>query len=233
MCFPPTEAIILDDAFQHRYVKPGLNILLIDYNRPVWNDLLLPAGRLREPLCGKQRADMFIITKCPEQLNSEEEKHICEQLHPQAGQEVFFTRMAYGKLQPLFACRPERELNDIQADEHLLLVTGIASPGPLHQELLKHTQYVHPLCFGDHHQFSAADLTRINNTFRELPSGKRSIITTEKDAARLICHPLLEDALKPYIEVLPIEVKFLGKEELFNLKIKEYVRKDSRNSSLS
>ena len=84
-----------------------------------------------------------------------------------------------------------------------------------------------------HHQFSAADLTRINNTFRELPSGKRSIITTEKDAARLICHPLLEDALKPYIEVLPIEVKFLGKEELFNLKIKEYVRKDSRNSSLS
>lgn len=230
---PPTEAIILDDAFQHRYVKPGLNILLIDYNRPVWNDLLLPAGRLREPLCGKQRADMFIITKCPEQLNSEEEKHICEQLHPQAGQEVFFTRMAYGKLQPLFACRPERELNDIQADEHLLLVTGIASPGPLHHELLKHTQYVHPLCFGDHHQFSAADLTRINNTFRELPSGKRSIITTEKDAARLICHPLLEDALKPYIEVLPIEVKFLGKEELFNLKIKEYVRKDSRNSSLS
>lgn len=231
---PPAEVIILDDAFQHRYVKPGLNILLIDYNRPVWDDTLLPAGRLREPLSGKRRADLIIITKCPAQLKEEDQMQIVERLHLQTGQQVFFTRMAYGKLQPLFAYRAERTLDDIQEDEHLLLVTGIASPAPLCKELMRHSRNIHPLCFGDHHQFSAADLSRIEETFRRLPSGKRMIITTEKDAARLINHPSLDSSIKPYIEVLPIEVEFLnGNEKLFNLKIKEYVRKNSRNRSLS
>ena len=231
---PGVEAILLDDAFQHRYVKPGLNVLLIDYHRPIQYDKLLPAGRLRESPSGRKRADILIISKCPSNLNAEDQQRFRNELNPLPHQSLYFTTLAYGKLRPLFTQVPERTLEELAPEEHLLVVTGIASPAPLLEELSRHTRHVHPLTFGDHHNFDEADLRRIEEMFLHLPGTRKSIVTTEKDAARLIAHSKLSETLKPYFYVLPIEVRFLNHEEKsFNQQIIAYVRKNSRNSRLS
>lgn len=230
---PDVEVILLDDAYQHRYVKPGLTLLLTDYHRPFYDDALLPAGRLREPASEKRRADMIIVTKCLDQLDTEEQERIKRRIAPDKGQQLYFTRMAYGKLQPLFTNADEREVSSIQPDEAVLLMTGIASPTPLMEKLSNYTSQLHSIAFPDHHTFNSNDMERVAITFRTL-AGKKLIITTEKDAARLIANPIVPEALKSYIYVLPIQVEFLNKEELsFNQKIIDYVRENSRNSGLS
>lgn len=231
---PGVEAILLDDAYQHRYVKPGLNILLIDYHRPIQEDKLLPAGRLRESPDGKKRADILIISKCPPHLDTECRQQFRKALSPLPHQSLYFTTLAYGKLRLLFTEGPERTLETLTPEEHLLVVTGIASPTPLLEELSRYTRHVHPLTFGDHHDFNETDLHRIEEMFLRLPGPQKSIVTTEKDAARLVAHPGLSETLKPYFYVLPIEVRFLNhEEESFNQQIIAYVRKNSRNSCLS
>ena len=231
---PGIKVIVLDDAFQHRYVKAGLTILLIDYNRPIHLDRMLPAGRLREPESGKKRADIIIVSKCPAQMSEAEQQALRYDIAPLPCQQLYFTTLAYGKLQPLFSEEPEKKLEEIRNDDHILLVTGIASPAAIISKLSAYTQFVTPSTFPDHHDFDATDMKRIEEAFRKLPEGKRFIITTEKDAARLIAHPLLSETMKPYIYVLPVEVEFLNKEEhSFNQNIIEYVRKNSRNSSFS
>ena len=225
---------MLDDAFQHRYVKPGLTILLIDYNRPIHLDRMLPAGRLREPESGKKRADIIIVSKCPAQLSEAEQLALRSEIAPLPCQQLYFTTLAYGKLQPLFTAEPEKRLEKIRKDEHILLVTGIASPAAIIDKLSAYTQFIMPLTFPDHHDFDATDVKRITEAFKKLPADRRFIVTTEKDAARLTTHPLLDETLKPSIYVLPVEVAFLNEEEhLFNQNIIEYVRKNSRNSSFS
>ena len=226
------EVIVLDDAFQHRYVRPGLSIVLTDYRRPVYRDVLMPAGRLREPACGLRRADMVIVTKCPADMDTEERERIRRKLHLEPRQDLFFTTLAYGNLEPLFADTPPRSLSDIH-EEEILLLTGIASPAMLIETLGTCCRKVTPLVYPDHHVFSADDMKRLETEFRQLSGTKRLIVTTEKDAARLVSHLALSEWLKPYIHTLPVEVRFLyNEEETFNSKIIEYVRKDSRNSSL-
>ena len=234
---PGVKAIVLDDAYQHRYVKPGLNILLTDYNRLITRDKMLPAGRLREPAKGKDRADIIVVSKCPTDISEEERKQITAELAPSHTQQLYFSTFTYGRIQPLFTEGAERELSDIRADEHIVLVTGIASPQPLIERLKQQTAHITPLTFADHHDFTAADMSRIADTFLGLRSEKKLIVTTEKDAARLAGHPLMDKRIKPFIYVVPVMVKFIEKEELFNLNIinyvrNEYVRQDSRNSSL-
>lgn len=234
---PGVKAIVLDDAYQHRYVKPGLNILLTDYNRLITRDKMLPAGRLREPTKGKDRADIIVVSKCPTDISKEERKQITAELAPSHTQQLYFSTFTYGRIQPLFTEGAERELSDIRADEHIVLVTGIASPQPLIERLKQQTAHITPLTFADHHDFTAADMSRIADTFLGLRSEKELIVTTEKDAARLAGHPLMDERIKPFIYVVPVMVKFIEKEELFNLNIinyvrNEYVRQDSRNSSL-
>ena len=232
---PGTRVILLDDAFQHRYVKPGFSILLTDYNRLITRDKLLPAGRLREPVGGKRRADIILVSKCPSGLTEEEQKAIRKEIAPAPSQSLFYTTLAYGRLQALFAAEPERKLESLQADEHILLLTGIASPAPLIRKLSEYSPHVTPLTFPDHHAFDAEDMRRIRTAFEKLPEGKRLVITTEKDAARLIGHPDIDPGLTPYIYVLPVEVSFLNEEEriMFNQNIIAYVRENTRNSRLS
>ena len=180
---PTVEAIILDDAFQHRHVKAGLNILLTDFHRLLCDDALLPAGRLREPSSGKNSWKV---------------------------------------------------LSSLTGDEQVLLVTGIASPAPLQKEVESYTPHVKLLSFDDHHDFTPKDLLQIKEQFLHLEEWKRLIITTEKDAARLKLHPALDETLKPYIYVLPIEIEILQNQQyIFNQNIIGYVRAHSRNSSLS
>ena len=149
---PETDMILLDDAFQHRYVKAGLNILLIDYNRLITEDTLLPAGRMREPESAKYRAQMVIITKCPKNMTPMEYRVISNQLELHAFQQLYFTTFDYGKLRPLFNGGREYPLQSIHPSVHILLITGIASPEPLMERIAQTKNTVHTLSFGDHHR---------------------------------------------------------------------------------
>ena len=233
---PPVDVVLLDDAFQHRYVKAGLNILLTDYHRLLCEDALLPAGRLREPASGKNRAQIVIVTKCPETIKPIDFNIIAKRLRLFPYQQLYFSRFRYGTLTPLFPEKTDNRregFSSLSGDEQVLLVTGIASPAPLVQEVKSHTPHVTLLAFDDHHDFSPKDLQMVEEQFLQWDEKKRLIITTEKDAARLLHHPALSETLKPYIYVLPIEIEFLqNQQHIFNQNIIGYVRKDSRNSSL-
>lgn len=228
-----TDVILLDDAFQHRYVKAGINILLVDHNRLITEDALMPAGRMREPLSGKDRAHIVIITKCPKDIKPMEHRVLTKQMNLYAFQQLYFTTMDYGKLRPLFNGGKEYALQHIHPAVHILLVTGIASPEPLEEELSAVNKHVHTLTFDDHHDFTEQDMLEIEHQFQQLPEGKRMIITTEKDATRMVSYPQLPMVIQPYIYVLPIEVVFLqNQQDIFNKYILDYVRKNSRNSRL-
>ena len=228
-----TEVVLLDDAFQHRYVKAGINILLVDYNRLITEDTLLPAGRMREQLSGKDRAHIVIITKCPNDMKPMEYRVLSKQMNLYAFQQLYFTTLDYGKLKPLFNKGKEHSIQNIHPDVHILLVTGIASPYKLREDLSEVNKNIHLQAYRDHHDFTDEDMLEIETEFHRLPEGKRMIITTEKDSVRMVSHPQLPETIKPYIYVLPIEVRFLqDQQDIFNKYILDYVRKNSRNNSL-
>lgn len=227
-----TDVILLDDAFQHRYVKPGINILLVDYHRLIIYDKLLPAGRLREPQSGKARADIVIITKCPKDLKPMEYRVIIKAMDLFPYQKLFFTTLEYDSLTPVYGGK-KRPLDSIGRNENILLLTGIASPKQMTYDLKEYTPNITPMAFTDHHQFTKKDIERINRTFEKMPS-PQMVITTEKDNARLSGMKGLSDNVRRNIYTLPVRVKFmLGQEEEFNNKIIGYVQKNSKNSILA
>lgn len=227
-----TDVILLDDAFQHRYVKPGVNILLVDYHRLIVYDKLLPAGRLREPKDGKRRADIVIVTKCPPDLRPMDFRVITKALNLYPYQKLFFTTIEYGDLIPLFSNSRSLALSEITSDFEVLVLSGIASPQHLLCDIQKHTDNVIPMTFRDHHLFTPKDIARINNTFDSL-SSKRIIITTEKDAARLVGLDGLSDDVRNHIYALPIKTTFLlEQQEQFDEFILSYVLKNSKDSIL-
>ena len=225
------DVVLLDDAFQHRYVKPGINILLVDYHRLIIYDKLLPAGRLREPLKGKNRADIVIVTKCPRDLKPMEFRVITKAMDLYPYQHLYFTTLVYDNLLPVF-CGEELSLESIPSDMNVLLLTGIASPKQMLVDLQPYTSHISKLTFGDHHSFTKADIERINSTFASLPE-PRMIITTEKDATRLVETEGLNEAVRHGMYALPVRIKFMEKQENFNENIIGYVRKNSRNSILA
>ena len=227
-----TDVILLDDAFQHRYVKPGVNILLVDYHRLIVYDKLLPAGRLREPKDGKRRADIVIVTKCPPDLRPMDFRVITKALNLYPYQKLFFTTIEYGDLIPLFSNSRSLALSEITSDFEVLVLSGIASPQHLLCDIQKHTENVIPMTFRDHHLFTPKDIARINNTFDSM-SSKRIIITTEKDAARLVGLDGLSDDVRKHIYALPIKTTFLlEQQEQFDEFILSYVLKNSKDSIL-
>ena len=226
------DVVLLDDAFQHRYVTPGINILLVDYHRLIIYDKLLPAGRLREPLNGKNRADIVIVTKCPHDLKPMEYRVITKAMDLFPFQRLYFTRLDYKNLTPVFGGR-ELPLDKIRHDGHILLLTGIASPRQMIEDLTPLCGNIKPLTFGDHHSFTSSDVDRINSEFAAMPQPKM-IVTTEKDATRLIALEGLSEDVRACIYALPVKISFmLEQEESFNEKIIGYVRKNSRNSILA
>jgi len=227
------DVVLLDDAFQHRYVKPGINILLVDYHRLIIYDKLLPAGRLREPLDGKDRADIVIVTKCPQNLKPMEYRVITRAMSLYPYQQLYFTTLEYDELKPVFPeGSPDASLSQLSG-KHVLLLTGIASPEQLVHDLSPLTPKLHPLTFSDHHQFRHKDIQLINDTFATMEEPK-CIITTEKDVTRLQNIEGLSDEVRKKIYVLPVRIKFMqNQEEAFNNHIISYVRKNSRNSILT
>ncbi len=240
---PSIDVILLDDAFQHRYVKPGLSILLTDYHRLFCDDTLLPAGRLREPVGGKNRAQIVIVTKCPQDIKPIDYNIITKRLNLYPYQQLFFSSFLYANLQPVFPAQSsDAEMASVNkeiplsalTDTNVLLMTGIASPISILEKLKDSAKQIDLLEFNDHHDFSSRDMQRIKERFHKLKGEHRLIITTEKDATRLINHPALDKELKPFIYALPIEIEILqNQQDKFNQHIIDYVRENTRNRSLS
>lgn len=225
------DVILLDDAYQHRYVKPGVNILLVDYHRLIIYDKLLPAGCLREPKEGKSRADIVIITKCPKDLRPMEYRVLMKALDLYPYQSLYFTTLIYDNLKQVYGTE-SMPINSLPDRCNVLLLTGIASPKQMQNDLSVYNYNLSYLSFSDHHNFSKKDIRTINRKFAELPSPK-VIITTEKDVARIKFVEGLNDEAKESMYALPVRIQFmLGQEEEFNNKIINYVRKNSRNSIL-
>lgn len=223
------DVVLLDDAFQHRYVKPGINILLVDYHRLIIYDKMLPAGRLREPLSGKSRADIVIITKCPKDLKPMEFRVLTKAMDLYPFQKLYFTCINYDTPKGVF--EDQQIAKEELKNYHALLVTGIASPKQMEHDLKPMVKSMQSLSFGDHHRFKNKDITRINEAFEQMPE-PRLIITTEKDAVRLKETEGLYEIVKKSIYELPIKVSFmLEQEDNFNDKIISYVRKIQETAS--
>ncbi len=227
------DVVLLDDAFQHRYVKPGVNILLVDYHRLIIYDTLLPAGRLRESLDGKDRADIVIVTKCPKELKPMEYRVITKAMHLYPYQRLYFSTLEYDALKPVFTKEHGMKALSDMKEYHTLLLTGIGSPKQLEHDLSPVIADITPMTFSDHHQFRKKDVALINETFEAMPSPK-CIITTEKDVTRLKCADGLSDEVRKNIYMLPVRIVFMqDQEQTFNQQIIGYVRKNSRNSILA
>lgn len=218
------DVIVLDDAFQHRYVKPGINILLVDYHRLIIYDELLPSGRLREPVKGKNRADIVIITKCPKDLKPMSFRVITKAMNLFPYQKLYFTTLAYAPLHKIYG-KGIRQISSLGKNENILLLTGIASPSQIMMDLEPFTKNITTLTFPDHHRFKPKDIERINTEFAAMAKPK-IIITTEKDATRLIQLNTLSREVKASLYSLPIEIQFmLDQEQAFVDNILGYIQK--------
>jgi len=230
------DVILLDDAYQHRYVKPGISILLVDYNQPLYSDHYLPLGRLREHPSEKSRANIVIVTKCPENIKPMEQRIIKKDLNLFPYQYLFFTRVMYGDIQPVFPGKFKVLSSEICKENkyNILLVTGIANSRPLRKQTRGISPKISEVKFPDHHAYSVKDIKKINRNFKRISSTNKIILTTEKDAIRLksLQHIIQQGAKNWYY--IPIEVDFHdGKKESFQSLIIDYVTKNKRNSNLS
>ncbi len=197
---PELEAIILDDAFQHRTVRAGFNILLTDYSNLYTKDFFLPTGDLRDEWAAAKRAEVIVVTKCPPQLSTAQKAAVLRELKPLPLQRVFFSTIEYGI--PYHICNRESQLN-ITTEYEVLLVCGIANPKPLKEFLLHHTHAYYQQDYADHHIFSVDDLLEIKEKFNQITADKKLILTTEKDAMRLIKYR--DELLNIPFYVMPIK----------------------------
>jgi len=217
-------AVILDDGFQHRSLKAGLNIILTDYGRLMTRDDLMPYGRLRESLKGLSRAHIIIVTKTPAGISDEEMTSIEKEIAPGKGQHLFFTSLAYGDLTPVYKSENSGtvEPKKLSMGAGVILVTGIANPQPLIKYLSLFTGTIIPITFPDHHYFSELDISKINETYQSLDLKEKIIITTEKDAVRLKDFTNIASPLANNFYYLPVRIKFIKNEDLFIKIITDY-----------
>jgi tetraacyldisaccharide 4'-kinase len=228
---PNHDLVILDDAYQHRAVKPGFSILLFDYNRLNEPHLLLPAGNLREPFSGRYRANVLVVSKCPAQLTTRQQEQAINRLQPLSYQQVYFTSINYLPLQDMNGLLLNQE---IDADTTVFLLTGIAGAQPLLQYINTFTLHVIHHNYPDHHQFSLKNIAKLVTDFNSCKASKKVIITTEKDAQRLR-EPQLQPQVKQLpLGVLPIGVQFLnGGQQQFNQTVNQYVREYTTHHGLA
>jgi len=202
---PDTKAILLDDAFQHRSVKPGMNILLTEYSRPFTGDYLMPSGRLREWRSAYERADTIIVTKCPFEVTEADKQRFIEDIQPLSHQRIYFSYYAYQ--QPYFIFNPQYKLL-LKEDMDVLLISAIARTDYLVDYLNEQVNSVRIREYEDHHYFTNYDVGQLKADFDRMESPKKVVLTTEKDAMRLELHkPYLMENKLP-IWAVPVEVKF-------------------------
>lgn len=232
---PLPDLILMDDGFQHRKIRPGISILLIDYHQPLYEDRILPLGRLRESLHESKRANIIIITKTPEVVTPIERRILIKNLNLFPYQQLFFTRISYGEPVSFF---PENHDVPIEKDFQknpleILLISGIARPETFREYLAnQYSKMIISIVFPDHHAFQKEDFIKIKSDFDKLNSKNKVVITTEKDSVRLRNHPDLEILSGIPIYFIPISIKFVDQEKKLTRQILDYVRKNQRNNRL-
>ncbi len=221
------DLVILDDGYQHRAVKPGFSILLFDYTRLEEPHFVLPAGNLREPFSGRWRADVLVVSKCPESLAENDYQLAIDKLQPLPFQNVFFTSISYQGLHNRDGSRSSFQITE---DTIVFLLTGIANPAPLLQHLKTFTSIIHHHNYPDHHPYSLKNISKLALEFRNSTAQKKVIITTEKDAQRLE-RPELQEILQSLpVLVLPIITRFHGNSgDQFDELVTSYVRTHRAN----
>ncbi|MDO9037509.1 MAG: tetraacyldisaccharide 4'-kinase [Lutibacter sp.] len=215
----PPEIILLDDAFQHRKVRGGFNVLLTTFENLYVNDTMLPTGDLRENASGANRAQAIIVTKCPADISETAQAEITKMLHPKEHQQVFFTAITYDTQ---LKGESTIDLSDL-SDSEILLVTGIANPNPLTKYLKSINLNFKHLKYADHHHFSLNEITEIDSVYKKLSSKNNIILTTEKDYVRIF------GKLKN-LHYISIKTTFITHKNEFNNLIKNYVEQSSGNS---
>jgi tetraacyldisaccharide 4'-kinase len=222
------DAIILDDAFQHRSVEPNINILLLDFTQPVFDDHLLPVGRLRESLRAFHRANFIIITKCPSQLKPIDQRVLKNRLDIRPYQNLFFTSIVYGEITP--AEKGLTLLCDDTRNYSVLLVTGIGNPAPLLEYLKDQVGQIIHKKYPDHFAYMEKDLTELSDLYSGIDAPQKLIITTEKDLVRLKSVKNYPPDFFRNVFYIPIEIRFLDRtKDLFNQRIINYVRENKSN----
>jgi tetraacyldisaccharide 4'-kinase len=206
---PDTDAIILDDAFQHRRVAAGLNILLTDYNNLFTRDFFLPTGDLRDQRASYKRAHLILVTKCPQNLSQEDKNKVVKEIKPLNHQKIFFTAIEYGTPYHII----NKDLHSITEGDDVLLICGIANPKPLKNYLAECSKTYYESLYSDHHIFTIDDLNEINNRFKSIVSDNKLILTTEKDAVRLMKFKQELQDLPLY--VIPVKHRFLFNEGMY------------------
>lgn len=215
---PGIQAIILDDAFQHRSVKAGLNIVLTEYGNLFTRDFYLPTGDLRDLKSSYKRANIIVVTKCDPAISENEKQKIIKEINPKPGQSVFFTAILYGEAYH-FITKQNYRLN---GKAEVLLITGIANPRSLKTLLEEYTATYNFIQYPDHHIFTIDDLKEIRKKFRQIESPEKIIITTEKDAVRLI--KFNTDLADLPLYVIPVRHHFLfGEAEKFNELVFDFI----------
>ena len=216
---PEIELIILDDAFQHRYVEPWVNILLMDYNNPVYRDRLLPWGRLRDTRNQIHRANFVLVTKCPDDLNPLDMRIVINSLGLFPYQSLYFTRMRQGAV------------GKVREGDPVIAMSGIANPVPLLENLRKRFDVVAELTFDDHHTYRLSDMRRLEALFAAYPDAV--VLTTEKDAVKLTNRKKVPEAVQQRLYYVPIHVSFVADSESeFLRQLELYVRTNQKYSLL-
>ncbi len=219
--FPNNQCILLDDAMQHRSVKAGLTIMISQYDKPFYKDFIIPAGRLREPRSGYKRADIIVVSKCPENISPEEQDKIIEHIKPFSYQHVYFSSFQYGSIYPMFTHLPF--INDWK-DYTIFILTGIADNSKMINYCKSIYKEVFSFDYKDHHYFDRYDIEKVSDLFNEIKNEKKIIITTEKDATRLALEKEFIWKKNLPIYLLPIQVKFIeNNKSKFEADIHQYL----------
>lgn len=225
---PYVEAILLDDAFQHRAVTPGLSILITDFHKPYSEDYLMPSGTLREHTIGAKRADIIIVSKTPNVLSPITKRRFLHELNPLPNQTLVFTYLKYGKINHVF--NRHTQPVDLCKTSTILMLTGIANPYPLEEYLRPCCNELIKFSYPDHYQYKKSDLLKIKDAFNNIYTKQKIIITTEKDAVRIrsaIGNEIIKDLPLYYI---PVEIAFhKGHKQKFDRRILKYVEENKPN----
>ena len=236
---PKADIIVLDDAFQYRRLKADLNIILIDYNRPVHKDKLMPWGRLRDLPSRLKDADILIVTKCPTYLDEWEKGKWAKQLGvenfstatctgtrklrrgKEKEQTVLFTTIGYEPMVPVY---PDEADSRFTYSHRLILFTGIAKDMPLRAYLSDSYKEVKRFCFPDHHKYSTADIRKVADAVKEFPTA--CVATTEKDAQRIVDTKKVPENLRQRLFQVPINIQFLSpqEKEIFETTLEDRLR---------
>lgn len=227
------DIFLLDDAYQHRYVSADISILLVDYNNLIYNDKLLPVGRLREYVSAKNRADIVVVTKCPADISPMDLRVITADLKLFSYQNLYFTTMEYEAPKPVFSAPSKESYADCAA----LALSGIAQPATFEKHVDSLASSMNAMRFSDHHNFTEEDYEKIKTTYNSLEGNKKVIFVTEKDAVRMMNDSLFPESLKSVIYYIPMKVRFISylkkDEQTFNSQIISYVTKNRSYMRLS